>query len=314
MSPYLQELSVYAGHLDVYEKGAEILQKFLRIASHATTVYRITRELGTAIEEPLYSGTRQTAVPTQEIVYGMIDGSMIFTDNQWREVKLGRLFAASSIAEASRETSQLETSQQSRRGRSIADSEYAAYLGGHEEFTRRFDLLAHQHKDRGDDLVFINDGAAWIWAWITQNYPEATQILDFYHAAEYLGSFARACFDSPEQSAEWLAQQKARLLAGGFDRVVSAITQQACNAVPAVAEEATRVLGYFRTHRDRMRYDEYIKRGLIIGSGAIESAHRTLVQARMKLSGQRWTNDGAADMLNLRVASLSNRWEGVASL
>ena len=74
-------------------------------------------------------------------------------------------------------------------------------------------------------------------------------------------------------------------------------------------KEADRVLRYFCTHRDRMYYDEYIRRGLMIGSGAIESAHRTVVQARMKFSAQRWTNGGASDMLNLRVASLGGRWD-----
>ena len=296
---------MYAGHLDVYEKGAEILGKFLRVKPHTTRAYRVTRDLGAAIEESLYSVVVPTTVPEQQTVYAMLDGSMIFTDNQWREVKLGRLFAAGAIVQAGSAQAQRD------RGRSITDSEYVACLGGHEEFTRRFSRLIEQHRDRGKDLVFVNDGAAWIWiwTWITENYPEATQILDFYHAAEYLGGFARVCYDSEEQSRSWRAGQKALQLAGQFDRVVSAIRRSACRRSKAVRNEADRVLRYFRTHRDRMHYDEYIRWGLMIGSGAVESAHRTVVQARMKLSGQRWTNDGASDMLNLRVASLGCRWD-----
>ncbi len=151
MSPYLQELSVYAGHLDVYEKGAEVLGKFLRVRAHATTVYRITRALGAAIEASLYDAAQEMTLPKGETVYAMIDGSMIFTDNEWREVKLGRLFAADAIVETP-----ADSAQQSRRGRSITDSQYTAYLGGHQEFTRRFGLVTDQHKDRGKNLVFVN--------------------------------------------------------------------------------------------------------------------------------------------------------------
>ena len=63
-----------------------------------------------------------------------------------------------------------------------------------------------------------------------------------------------------------------------------------------------------------LQYQAYIENGLFIGSGAIEAAHRTLVQCRLKLSGQRWSENGAQNMLNLRVAHMSNQWHKVLNL
>ena len=61
----------------------------------------------------------------------------------------------------------------------------------------------------------------------------------------------------------------------------------------------------------RLNYHQYIERGLCIGSGAIESAQRTVIQSRVKKSGQRWSSDKAQNMLNLRVAKLSHKWGNV---
>ncbi|MGB0863911.1 MAG: hypothetical protein ACPGXZ_13400 [Saprospiraceae bacterium] len=60
-----------------------------------------------------------------------------------------------------------------------------------------------------------------------------------------------------------------------------------------------------------MNYPKYLNRNLLIGSGAIESAHRTVIQKRMKLSGQRWSENGAKNMLNIRVVNMSGHWNRV---
>lgn len=116
---------------------------------------------------------------------------------------------------------------------------------------------------------------------------------------------------SADQSIRLLSH---RYLAGGVDRVIEAITQCADNQKRNVKEQAARVIRYYQSNRSRMRYDEYIKRGLSIGSGAIESAHRTVVQRRLKLSGQRWSDPGAEHILNLRVCSMSGKWNMVEDL
>ena len=79
--------------------------------------------------------------------------------------------------------------------------------------------------------------------------------------------------------------------------------------------EAKKVLDYYAANQDRMDYKKYQQIGCgIIGSGAIESAHRTLVQKRLKLSGQRWSKKGAQNMLNLRVTHMNGKWDKVVKL
>lgn len=300
----MQELLAYTGCLDVYGRGAEIIDKLLRVSASTSTIYRISDFYGQELEPVLYQPGPALPIDDGEVVYAEIDGSMLRTDQQWREVKLGRVFRSEDISDGAGQG----------RGQGVDHSEYTAHLGSSTAFIRKFNVSLDKYADLADRLVFLNDGANWIQQYITQRYPRATQILDFYHAAEYLGRFAAVAFAEQEESKRWQAQQKALLLAGRVQTVIDTIEGYRHGATAEVKEQADLVIGYYRRNRDRMRYDEYLKRGYYIGSGAIESAHRTVVQRRMKLSGQRWSNTGAEHMLNLRVSSMSNKWGLVENL
>lgn len=297
ISPYLQELYVYAGHLGVYLRSSEILEKFLRVPANSSQVFRVTSHFGESLGPLLYRSAPSATIADDEVVYAELDGSMILTDEQWREVKLGRVFTSDAIVENGQ-----------RRSHSIEHSTYTAHLGGHEEFCRRFATSTDRYAHLGDRLVFLSDGARWIEQWTSTRYPQATQILDYYHAVEYLCDFAAASFPEAEERRRWIASQKALLLAGRTQRVIRQIEALAKDD-PSLSDAAERITRYYRANIRRMRYDEYTRRGLYIGSGAIESAHRTVVQSRMKLSGQRWSVDGAEHMLNLRVCAMSGRWQ-----
>ncbi|MBK7099272.1 MAG: hypothetical protein IPH58_14205 [Sphingobacteriales bacterium] len=87
------------------------------------------------------------------------------------------------------------------------------------------------------------------------------------------------------------------------------------NGSPQISQEARQLIDYYESNKTRMNYPQYKKIGAgIIGSGAIESAHRTVVQKRMKQSGQRWSRRGAQNMLNLRVTKKNNRWSKIVEL
>lgn len=74
------------------------------------------------------------------------------------------------------------------------------------------------------------------------------------------------------------------------------------------------LLTYYENNLSRMDYKRYREKGLLIGSGPMEAAHRHVVQCRMKLSGQRWTIKGAQQVVDLRVANKSNQWGKVLKL
>ena len=109
---------------------------------------------------------------------------------------------------------------------------------------------------------------------------------------------------------KWAEKQKERLLASKVKQVIGDIKKLAPDN-----EQAKQVIAYYEVNINRMDYKYYKTIGAgIIGSGAIESAHRTVVQKRMKLSGQRWSIEGAQNMLNLRVTYMNERWDNVISL
>ena len=162
-------------------------------------------------------------------------------------------------------------------------------------------------------LVFITDGALWIKNWITETYPDATQILDLYHVKEHLARFAELAHFTPFEKRKWLEQQAERLKQGGFRKVVDSIQAFTLPSLSA-REEQGKLINYLLENEYRMQYKDYFERGLFVGSGAIEAAHRTVVQCRLKRSGQRWSIAGAQNMLNLRVEFMSDRWDKVVNL
>ena len=138
------------------------------------------------------------------------------------------------------------------------------------------------------------------------HYPQATMILDLYHAMSYVGQIGMAAYRTRKSQDEWIEEQRKLLLNSELSLVLTHI-----KALRIKVDLRDSVCRYLEANRDRMDYKGYQERGLLIGSGAIESAHRTVVQKRLKRSGQRWSLAGAQYVLNLRTCLMSQRWETV---
>jgi hypothetical protein len=151
--------------------------------------------------------------------------------------------------------------------------------------------------------------AAMEWDFWESEHPEAVQILDYYHVIEKLGKWAVDVFSNPEERQHWMEQQEAYLLNDQAEEIIEAI--QAISTRAANKKQQRQLLTYLNNNLHRMRYKSYRDQGYCIGSGAIEAAHRHVLQKRLKLSGQRWTPKGLQQVANLRVAYLSNQWEQV---
>ncbi len=162
-------------------------------------------------------------------------------------------------------------------------------------------------------MVIISDGADWIRRWAARDYPDAQVILDFYHAAEKLGEFAKMAFNSTHNRDRWIEKRKGELIQGEVDKVIRAIRQKALKRRATIVQKADDIIQYYQKNHYRMHYDEYLRSGYCIGSGAIESAISTVVQQRCKLVGQRWTERVTA-VLNLRAAFKSNKRKGIHRL
>jgi hypothetical protein len=154
------------------------------------------------------------------------------------------------------------------------------------------------------EMTVLGDGAPWIWTLAAEHFGARTEIVDFYHACEHLWTVAHAAYGDTPKARRWAERQTWRLREKGAAPVLRAL-HAAHGATSAMAEVLRRERGYFRTNAARMDYPTYRKRGLPIGSGAVESSAKHLVQQRMKRPGARWSEGGAQAVLNVRCRLLS---------
>lgn len=265
---------IYAGQLDSYEKSNEIIREFTGVSISTTQVYRVTELYGREAGKIVNAQRTLTPLRKDEVLYVQADGSMLLTrEKSWSEVKVGRFFKSSDCIHAG-----------SKQGW-ISNSQYVAHLGNSKDFTKQMDNLIESYGSLGKRLIFISDGATWIRNWATDAFPDAISILDYYHACEHLHLFTNNYFTNKEKEKKWVKKQKELLLESQVLKVIKNIKKLA-----GTNNESEKLIAYYESNKERMDYKSYQQMGCgIIGSGAIESAHRTVVQKRMKQSGQRWS-------------------------
>jgi hypothetical protein len=162
--------------------------------------------------------------------------------------------------------------------------------------------------------IFIADGAPWIWDWVEKNYPNSLQILDFYHAMQYGWDFAKVAFRDPLHQKSWTTAVKNILLDDRIEYLLRHFGLLKTRLQGDALVKLERLMRYYDRNQHRMYYGFYRKKKLLIGSGAIESAHREVIQHRLKRSGQRWSKPGAQQIAQLRVTKKSNRWDKVINM
>lgn len=169
------------------------------------------------------------------------------------------------------------------------------------EFNRRFGRMPKR-------IVFISDGGKWLRSVKTNEFPFATAILDFYHATEHLAPVLAALGvkKGSKQYRDKFRYYCKRIKAG---RIESVIDSAETNCPEPKQKEMRSALRYFKDNVDRMHYDEYIKDGLFIGSGPVESGCKTVLGARLKQSGMFWSLKGAKGIIPLRTLEKSGRIE-----
>lgn len=297
----MQELMIFAGQSSCYEKSNEVLEKYLSVKVSAVQIYRVTDLYGEQIGKEMDSKECSlTPLRQDDTLYVESDGSMILTRKEgWKEIKAGRIFKASDSIRFDGKPSY------------ISHSQYMAHLGDHKTFCNQMEDLIESYNVKGSRLVFISDGAPWIKNWVEDAFPNAISILDFYHASEHLHGFVEQFFKDKEKGKKWTKAQKELLLNGKVAQVIKNVRRKAGTDNKA----ADNLIDYYNSNIKRMDYNRYKQIGCgIIGSGAIESTHRTLIQERMKLSGQRWSKKGAQNMLNLRVTNMNGQWNKIIKL
>ena len=153
----------------------------------------------------------------------------------------------------------------------------------------------------------VGDGAPWIAEQMEVQFgTQGHYLIDFYHLCDYLAAAAPVC--APDRPAQWLSVQKDRFKSGDLAAVMADLDAHR-EASSASGTTPVRDAHRYIAHRPgQFDYPQAIAANLPIGSGEVESAHRYVIQKRLKLPGAWWLPDNAQAMLNLRCLRANHRW------
>lgn len=302
-----------------FETAARRLETFTGVRLSESTAVRTTVAVGRRLRaEELREAERVLqgeAVPRRtrwqpQRLYLSLDGSMTPLRDPWkRDGSQGPLHCRYGECK----TAVCYETRPDRHGNPVVlRRQYTATLAPVELFEKLVAGLAyHCGSDQAAELVVLADGLGYNWRIAEEYFPEALQILDFYHVMEHLHTLAHLCLGgSPEDTGEdgaaaWVAVQKEQLLQDGVAAVRAAI-----QALPAPNQEAreyrAETHGYFGRNAERMRYRTFLAAGYQIGSGVMEAACKQVAHQRLDQAGMHWRPETADAVVALRANQLSH--------
>lgn len=239
-------------------------------------------------------------------LYLEMDGAMFNTrgvSSGWRENKLGMAFDSKNIYTYTDKNGKLQ--------HRILKREYISYAGNAEDFRKHLLALARRNGcETAKYVIILSDGAAWIKRLKKDLFPYAIQILDLFHLKENVGKFAIFHFkNNYEEYHPWANNVCEQLENGRWKEVLSLRELLPYKDGKTVPEGIVNLYHYVWNNRDCIDYPHYKRMGFFVGSGAIESGNKTVLQERLKLPGMRWNIDKAQGVLSLRAKDKSGLWE-----
>ena len=292
---------------DSYKEAADILTVFTGLQVEARSFHRLINRLTpdltdalpslapTADTKPipiLYIENDGTGVPCRRDELAGRLGKQPDGTARTREAKLGCVFTQTST---------------DAEGNPMRDPDSTSYVGTMGDCRASGEQLRAEAFRRGLALarivIFLGDGAAWVWENARLFFPNAIEILDFYHAIEHLGALARALYGDGEfasaQQKNWASELKRSDVQGILEQAERLLSANP-NLDEQRQESARREIAYFTTHIKRTRYGYFREQGYFIGSGVIEAGCKTVIGRRLKQSGMFWGEEGAENILQLR--------------
>lgn len=242
-----------------------------------------------------YLQTRERESVDLERVYGSIDGAFVPLAEGWKEEKTVCWYEAGQR-------------YPSKEMRAINIHYYTSL----QEATVFGELVwatgLHHRIDQAKELIFVCDAAAWIWKIIEHYFPDAVQIVDWYHACQRLYTVADMLVEYTQQElVSWVEHVKDLLWEGDVATVLQ-ILQDSLQEHPN-CETIQDAITYYTNNQKRMDYARFRKLDYFIGSGSVESACKQIVSLRLKRAGARWTKTGASAVAKARAAWLSHHWD-----
>ncbi len=325
MSPGLAAMNDLAAAAGPFAGAARLLEELAGIRLTAKRVERAAEASGAAVAQAardraaLIASRKLMPLPPSPLpdkLYAVIDGTGVpMTARETagregkdedgrartREVKLAVFFTQDTL---------------DQDGHPVRDRSSTSIIATFEPAATFGDLVKAEGIRRGAghvrQLTIIGDGAAWIWGIAAAKFPEATQIVDLFHAREHLHALTRSLeFMLLDRRDEWLAARLADLDYGYIDGIVAAVRQYPLEGIKK--DEVEKELGYFLNNAPRMRYHWFRQCGLFTGSGVVEASCKTIIGQRLKQSGMHWTVPGADAIIALRCREASSQWEAICN-
>lgn len=305
LTPNLQEDLVHLGTWMPFERATKELQHFRGVDVSRPTAERLTEAAGAAyvawqtaeverIEKEL---PPPPAGPEQQFL--SVDGAMVpLVGGTWAEVKtlaLGEVLPAVEI-----------------KGERVIGTDKLSYFSRmiDSDTFQRLALVETQRRgvETAVQVGAVTDGSDWIQGFVDFHRPDAIRILDFPHAGDHLSAVGQTVFGEGSTEAQaWLATQMHQLKHAGPASVLPEVRQ----LVATHPDQANlgKELAYLEKREAHMQYPEFQDAGWPIGDGAVESANKLVVEARLKGSGMHWAPDHVDPMVALRNVACNDRWD-----
>jgi hypothetical protein len=316
LSPALLRVVCRLGIAASFEEALDVAQETLGVSVPTETARRATESIGAVAEADQQAGMAAaregqglpvTAPSTTGLLAVAVDGVQVPHRDGWHEIKVGTLAPLGPA---------VQVDAQTRRAHLTWGQ--ASYCAGTEEAEVFWWRVYAEACRRGlgtpavHTVIVLGDGAEWIWQrarhFLGRKGVEVVEIVDIYHAYEYLWDVGNAVFGTGSaQAAGWVEALKDRLYEQGAAPILAALA-----ALSPQTEEAAEALrlasGYFTTQAARLDYPRFVARQFPIGSGAVESTCKTLIAARAKGAGMRWNRPGVQAVASLRALQRAGRW------
>lgn len=306
------EMAFWGQNQTSFNSAKELIEKYRNITTNTETMLEVTEYIGQIVfdEDDKQSIENYDDIEkqiedkpkTKKNLYMQIDGAAINTrvedenGSTWKENKLGIIFDDKDLY------------KRKDGSNMITKKEYVPYLGNVEEFKKHFLNCAMKHEYQSyENIIFISDGATWIRNMINELFPDAIQILDKFHLIENITCYAKIVFkDNERKIKNFVDRIMERIINKEFNLIYKELKKYKDIKLPTGVVNLTT---YIKNNENKIDYRTYEENGWFVGSGAIESSNKIIVQKRLKQAGMRWSVKGAQFLLTLKAKFESKLWD-----
>jgi hypothetical protein len=315
------KISRIAQQLPSFKEASNVLKDDYGIELDPTTIIDVTSLIGYIIfkhnvERAYFIGNHMSDICVEDekkikdgILYLEVDGAMvnlrggIGVTPGWHEHKLGLIYDSrnTQIRTKTNKDGKIETKL------NILQKEYVSLIGSADRFKILFfECALRNNYFAYDKTIVLSDGAKWIHNMATELFPTSIHILDYFHLSKKVWDFGKDAFNKNDKKyTPWCTMVCEHLKQSRPQDAIEEISK-ICKSSKKVKAEA--IIPYIENNINSIDYKSYNERGFAIGSGAIESSNKSVMQKRLKGPGMRWNPDTAQALCTLRSKYESGRW------